>query len=97
MVRPHSPLSASEVTRKRCCLLRNDTSDLVLRGEPLLDGARVLGSVTGGSYDYTARQSIVYGYLPLAYTAVGTRVEIEWYATVAREPLYDMEHRKIKA
>ncbi|HEY1352126.1 MAG TPA: FAD-dependent oxidoreductase [Ktedonobacteraceae bacterium] len=93
---------AQGITRKLCCLVLDDANVSVLGGEPVLDGARVAGYVTSGGYGYTVRQSIAYAYLPLAYAAVGTRVELELFAvryaaTVVREPLYDPEHREIKA
>src|SRR5579883_2841669 len=95
-------IKARGITRKLCCLVLDDPRAIALGGEPLLDGARVLGHVTSGGYGYTVRQSIAYGYLPLEYSAVGTRIEVELFgvrsgATVAREPLYDPKNEKIKA
>jgi 4-methylaminobutanoate oxidase (formaldehyde-forming) len=95
-------IKARGITRKLCCLVLDDPRAIALGGEPLLDGARVLGHVTSGGYGYTVRQSIAYGYLPLEYSAVGTRIEVELFgvrygATVAKEPLYDPKNEKIKA
>ncbi len=58
--------------------------------------------MTSGGYGYTVRQSIVYGYLPVEYTAIGTQIEvllfgIHYRATVVKEPLYDPKNEKIKA
>jgi glycine cleavage system aminomethyltransferase T len=44
---------------------------------------------------------ILYAYLPAAYAAPGTQVEVEYFgvrhgATVAQEPLYDPAMQKIK-
>lgn len=90
------------IMRKLCCLVLDDPGAIALGGEPLLDGARVLGHVTSAGYGYTVRQSIAYAYLPPDYAAVGTRVELELFAmregaTVAQEPLYDAAQAKIKA
>lgn len=95
-------IKARGITRKLCCLVLDDPSAIAPGGEPLLDGERVLGHVTSGGYGYTVRQSIVYGYLPLEYADVGTRVEVllfdtRYGATVAKEPLYDPKNEKIKA
>jgi len=89
-------------TRKLSCLVLDNASAIALGGEPLLDSDRVLGYVTSGGYGYTLRQSIVYGYLPIEYTAPGTRIEVQLFgirypATVVKEPLYDPKNEKIKA
>ncbi|HXR65609.1 MAG TPA: FAD-dependent oxidoreductase, partial [Ktedonobacteraceae bacterium] len=90
------------LTRKLCCLLLDEPGAVALGGEPLLAGERVIGHVTSAGYGYTIRQSIAYGYLPLEYALVGTRIEIQLFgksygATVTREPLYDPKNAKIKA
>jgi 4-methylaminobutanoate oxidase (formaldehyde-forming) len=84
------------------CLVLDNPSAIAFGGEPLLDDERVLGHVTSGGYGYTVRQSIVYGYLPIAYTAPGTQIEVQLFgirypATVVKEPLYDPKNEKIKA
>lgn len=95
-------LKASGLTRKLCCLVLDDPAAVALGGEPLFDDQRVLGHVTSAGYGYTVRQSIVYAYLPVTYTAVDTRLEIQLFgqrygATVVREPLYDPRNARIKA
>lgn len=90
------------ITRKLSCLVLDDASAIAMGGEPLLDGERVLGHVTSGGYGYTVRQSIVYGYLPIAYTAPGMQIEVQLFgicypATVVKEPLYDPKNEKVKA
>jgi glycine cleavage system aminomethyltransferase T/glycine/D-amino acid oxidase-like deaminating enzyme len=95
-------IKATGVTRKLCCLLVEDPRAVALGGEPLLDGERVLGRVTSAGYGYSIRQSIVYGYLPVEYTAPGTRVDIQLFGTrypagVSREPLYDPQNARVKA
>ncbi len=94
-------LKARGLTRKLCCLVFDDPAVSALGGEPLLDGPHVLGYVTSAGYGYTVHQSIAYGYLPLDYATVGTRVEIQIFgelhgATVASEPLYDPKNARIK-
>jgi len=95
-------VKARGVTRKLCCLVLADPSAIALGGEPFLDGERVLGYVTSAGYGYTVRQSIAYGYLPTAYAAPGTHIEVQLFgvrygATVMKEPLYDPKNDKIKA
>ena len=94
-------IKAEGVTRKLCCLTLEDPRAVALGGEPLLDGARVLGRITSGGYGYTVRQSIAYGYLPVEYAIPGTLVEVQLFgaryqATVMKEPLFDPRNEKIK-
>jgi glycine cleavage system T protein len=79
------------ITRKLSCLVLDD-SKIVMGKEPILDGERVLGYVTSANYGYTVGKSIVYGYLPLDYTAEGRRVDVYYFgkrygARVVKEPL----------
>jgi glycine cleavage system T protein len=95
-------IKAEGVKRKLCCLVADDARAVALGGEPLLDGEQALGRVTSGGYGYTVRQSIIYGYLPVAYAVPGNRVEVQLFgarygATVMKEPLYDPQNEKIKA
>ena len=95
-------IKAQGVTRKLCCLVLDDPAAVGLGGEPLLDGERVLGHVTSAGYGYTLRQSIAYGYLPIAYAVPGTRIDVQLFgtryaATVMKEPLFDPKNEKIKA
>lgn len=94
-------IKAQGVTRKLCCLTLDDASNVVLGKEPILDREQALGYVTSANYGYTVGQSIVYGYLPLAYAERGTKVEVAYFderypATVVGEPPYDPQHLKLK-
>jgi dimethylglycine oxidase len=76
-------------------------SVVVMGKEPILDSERVLGYVTSANYGYTVRQSIAYGYLPIEYSAPGTRVELLFFgrrcpARVSKEPLYDPEGKRMR-
>jgi len=89
------------LTRKLCCLTFGDASVVVMGKEPILDGERVLGYVTSANCGYTVGTGIAYGYLPLAHTKPGARVEMQYFdrryrATVATEPLYDPKGLKLR-
>ena len=89
------------VARRLCCLAFDDPMAVALGKEPILDGRQVLGYVTSATYGYSVGQSLAYGYLPAAYTAAGTRVEIEYFgrrhrATVATEPRFDPGGRRLR-
>ena len=92
---------ARGVERRLCCMTLDDPSAVVVGKEPILHGGDVLGYVTSANYGHSIGRGIVYGYLPVAYAGVGTGVEVLYFgerlaATVAREPLYDPESRKMK-
>lgn len=79
------------IDRKLSCMVLDD-SKVVMGKEPILDGERVLGYVTSANYGYTVGKGLVYGYLPLDYTAEGKRVEVYYFgrrygAKVVKEPM----------
>ena len=93
---------AQGTTRRLCCMTLDNPDAVVMGKEPIMDGARVLGYVTSANYGHSIGRGIVYGYLPIDYTGVGTHVDILYFgerlpATVAREPLYDPQSTKMKA
>jgi glycine cleavage system T protein len=90
------------LSRKLCCLTLDDPGAMALGKEPILDGHTLLGYVTSANTGYSVGKHIVYGYLPIEYTAEGSRVEVQYFgrrykATVTREPLYDPKGEKLKA
>jgi 4-methylaminobutanoate oxidase (formaldehyde-forming) len=71
-----------------------------LGGEPVRIEDTPASRVTSGGYGHRTDRSIAYAYLPLD-AKIGDRVEIglgdTWIsAEVAREPLYDPEHTRIR-
>ena len=80
----------------------DDPNCVVVGKEPILDGDRVLGYATSANYGHSIGRGIVYGYLPIDYAAAGTNVDVLYFgerlqATVANEPLYDPDGRRVKA
>ncbi len=89
------------ITQKLCCLVLDDPAHVVMGKEPILNGDQYLGYVTSANYGYTVGKSLAYGYLPLAFAAPGTHVEIEYFgkrypAMVADEPLFDPAMTRLK-
>jgi dimethylglycine dehydrogenase len=69
---------------------------------PVWRDGRVIGLTTSGGYGHTLGQSIALAYLRPDLAAPGERVEVEVLgerrpATVAREPLYDPDNRRLRA
>ena len=88
--------------RKLCCLTLDDSDAVVMGKEPILDGDEVLGYVTSANFGHSIGRGIVYGYLPMSHSEVGTGVDVLYFgkrlqATVAMEPLYDPSGSKMKA
>jgi 4-methylaminobutanoate oxidase (formaldehyde-forming) len=94
---------ADGLTRKLCCLTLSDNRVVALGKEPIRDeSGRVVSWVNSGGYGYSVGQSIVYAYLPMECTKVGTQLEIEFFgeqvsATVAKSPLWDPKGERIRA
>ncbi len=87
--------------RRICCLVLDDPTQVVLGGEPVRVGGRVLGRVTSGGYGYTVEKSIAYCYLPIAAAAPGTAVDVDLFGrwrpgTVVDEPLLDPSGTRIR-
>jgi glycine cleavage system aminomethyltransferase T/glycine/D-amino acid oxidase-like deaminating enzyme len=87
--------------RRLRCMVADDPALVLLGKEPLLDGDEVLGRVTSAGYGASVGESILYGYLPVAHAAFGTRLSV--YAdgrrhavTVVREPRFDPENARLK-
>jgi dimethylglycine oxidase len=86
--------------RKLCCMIL-DGSGVLLGKEPILHDDQPVGYVTSANYGYSVGKFIAYGYLPIAHTAPGTPVEIEYFgqrlrASVAEEPLFDPKMTRMK-
>jgi glycine cleavage system aminomethyltransferase T len=91
------------LTRKLCCMTLSDSRTIALGKEPIRskDG-KTIGWVAAGGYGYSVAQSIIYGYLPMEYTKVGTELQVEFLgeqvaAIVAQSPLWDPKGERIKA
>ena len=94
-------IRAQGPTRRLCCMTLDDPNAVVMGKEPIVDGNRVLGYVTSANYGHSIGRGIVYGYLPMSHTEVGTSVDVLYFgerlqATVAKEPLYDPRGEKMK-
>ena len=92
------------IKQRLCCLSLADPQVIALGKEPIrpVGGESIIGWVASGGYGYSVQMSIVYAYLPIDFTKVGTELEIEFFgeripAIVERSPLYDPKGEKIKA
>jgi 4-methylaminobutanoate oxidase (formaldehyde-forming) len=81
-----------------------DNRVIALGKEPIrpLGAEMIIGWVASGGYGYSVEKSIVYAYLPVDYTKVGTLMEIEFFgelvkAEVVPSPIFDPKGERIKA
>ncbi len=92
------------IKQKLCCLTLADDRTIALGKEPIRpEGSEeIIGWVASGGYGYSVAKSIVYAYLPVAYSQLGCRMEIEFFgervgAIVERAPLFDPKGERIRA
>jgi len=94
--------SAQPLERRLTCLTLDRPGDVVLGREPVLDDNRVVGYVSSANTGYSVGCHIAYALVPLALAAPGQRLQIEYFgerlpATVAAEPLFDPDGRRLRA
>jgi 4-methylaminobutanoate oxidase (formaldehyde-forming) len=89
--------------RKLCCLTISDNRTIALGKEPIrTKEGKVISWVAAGGYGYSVEKSIIYAYLPIELTKVGTEFEVEFFgeqvgAVVVQAPLLDPKGERIKA
>lgn len=89
--------------QKLACLVLDDPRYVVLGKEPIwADGDKIISWVASGGFGYSVAKSIAYAYLPIEYTKIGTRLEVELFgermgAEVVKEPLWDPKGERVKA
>ncbi|MDI3385081.1 FAD-dependent oxidoreductase [Streptomyces sp. B-S-A8] len=92
---------AGNVTRRLTCLTIDDPDDVVMGKEPVLDGDRPVGYVTGAAYGYTIGKGIAYAWLPAELAVPGRQLTISYFdrrvaAVVAEEPLFDPKMQRLR-
>ncbi len=88
--------------KKLCGLTFDDSQAVALGYEPIFSNGDCIGHVTTANYGYSLGKFIAYAYLPLAYTQVGTKLEMQhdgyrFAVTVCDDPLYDPKMVRLKA
>ncbi|MBA0052340.1 FAD-dependent oxidoreductase [Streptomyces sp. AJS327] len=87
--------------RTLACLTLDDPATVVLGSEPVYAGGTAAGYVTSAAYGHTLGRCVAYAWLPREAAEPGSPVEIGYFgarhpATVAQEPLFDPEMRRIR-
>jgi glycine cleavage system aminomethyltransferase T len=68
----------------------------------VLSGGEPVGFVTSAAFGCTLGRSIAYAWLPPELSGPGTQVEVQYFAerhpaTVAADPLFDPEMRRMRS
>ena len=92
----------AEPKQRLVCIVLDDPRAVVLGSEPVRAGDDIVGRVTSGGFGYAVRASIVYAYVPVEHSALGTQVAVDifgdWVAGEVRsEPLYDPKGERVRA
>lgn len=88
--------------RKLCTLVLEGEDYLpIYGGEAIYRDGRVISRVRSGGYGFTVRRNIVYAYLPVELSRVGTRLEVEVFdqrlgAEVAPTVLFDPKGERLR-
>jgi glycine cleavage system aminomethyltransferase T len=64
--------------------------------------AKVIGWVAMGGYGYSVEKSIIYTYIPIEYSQIGTKLKMEFFgeqvgAVVVQSTLWDPKRERIKS
>ncbi len=94
-------LKEKPLKKKLVCLVSDAPDAMAFGYEPIFAKGRCVGHVTSANYGYSIGKFIVYGYLPVECTNVGTALEVEylgkrWPAIVNEEPLWDSAMQRMK-
>jgi dimethylglycine oxidase len=89
------------VTRRLRCMVADDPGLVLLGKEPILDGDTVVGWVTSAGYGASVGESILYGYLPVSHSEIGTTLAVyvdgeAHPVTVVSEPRFDPENARLR-
>jgi glycine cleavage system aminomethyltransferase T/glycine/D-amino acid oxidase-like deaminating enzyme len=94
--------SAETAERRLVPLLIEDPAGVVMGKEPVHVDGRPAGYVTSAGFGYTVGKAIAYAWLPAQAARPGQPVTIRYFgegvpATVAQEPLFDPEMRRLRS
>jgi 4-methylaminobutanoate oxidase (formaldehyde-forming) len=89
-------------TRKLIAITFDDIRQVPIGSEPIRSGEKIIGRIKSGGQGYTIQKAIGYAYVPLEYSDVGRKLEVEFFGnwisgTVSSTPLHDPSGLKIKS
>ncbi len=92
---------AEGIKRKLCTMTISDNRTIMLGKEPIRVEDKIVGWVASGGFGYSVNESIAFAYLPMEYSKVGTKLEIEYFgekvnAEVVQSVLWDPKAERIR-
>ncbi len=100
-------LKDKALKKKLCCLTLDDPRATLFGYEPVFGvnghvGKDAVGYITSANYGYSVGKMLAFAYLPVELSALGQRVEVEYFgerfaAVVSDDPQYDPQMLKLKA
>ncbi|MBM3126629.1 MAG: FAD-dependent oxidoreductase [Chloroflexi bacterium] len=90
------------IKQKLCCITLVDDRTIALGKEPIRAGEKTIGWVASGGFGYSVGKSIAFAYLPIEYSKVGTKLEIEFFgekmgAVIDQPILWDPKGERIRS
>jgi 4-methylaminobutanoate oxidase (formaldehyde-forming) len=90
-----------EPAQKLVCIVLDDPRAVALGSEPVRAGDEIVGRVTSGGYGYAVGASIVYAYVPVEHSEVGTQVAVDIFGDwvggeIRADPLYDPKGERVR-
>jgi glycine cleavage system aminomethyltransferase T len=97
-----SLLQRRETPRHRLCCVVIDGGWVVMGKEPVFAGGEPAGFVTSAAFGCSIGKSTVYAWLSTELGSLGTQVDVQYVgerhpATVAADPLFDPEMRRMRS
>ena len=94
-------LKSQPLTQKLCCLTLDSPAGMALGKEPIFAGDDCIGYVSSADYGYSIGKHILFALLPIAHSAPGTQLEIQFFdrrhtATVRNDVLFDPKMERLK-
>ncbi len=86
---------------KLCTITVDDPTAVAFGKEAIMDGEKVIASVTSAGYGHTIKKTILFAYLPLEYAKPGTKLTVEirlkkFEGRVENNTIVDPKNIKVK-
>jgi glycine cleavage system T protein len=93
---------AEGLKQKLVCMSVADDRTIALGKEPIRSDEKIIGWVAAGGYGYSVKKSLVFAYVPIEYSKIGTKLTIEFFGErmaveVIASPVWDPKGERIRA
>lgn len=93
---------SKQKTRQLTAIIFDDLTEVPLGNEPIMIDGKIVGRIKSGGQGYSILKAIGYAYLPIEYSVVGKKVQVEFFGRwvdglIVTEPLFDPTGSKVKS